>query len=91
MDQERLQQIVNILEQITDLLYQENVSPAYTRLAAVLPQMEDIIMQLDEEAQQELTEKLQSALGAMEDGDNTLLADILKYEILEQLNVYLEE
>lgn len=91
MDQERLRQIVHILEQITDLLYQENVTPAYMRLAAVLPQMEDIIMQLDEEAQQELTEKLQSSLGAMEDGDNTLLADILQYEILEQLKEYLGE
>lgn len=85
MDQELLQQVKLFLSQVVELLYQENTTPAYTRLAATLPQLEAVIAQLSPEIQQEMTEKLQSALAAMEDGDNTLLADILQYEILEQL------
>ncbi len=91
MEQETLKQVVDVLQQITDLLYQENITPAYAALAGVLPQLEGIIIKLDPDVQQELTEKLQNALSAMEDGDNTLLADILQYEILEQLKVYCEE
>lgn len=85
MDQELLKQVKDMLSQVIDLLYQENITPAYAGLASVLPQMEGVIAQLSPETQQEMTEKLQSALAAMEDGDNTLLADILQYEILEQL------
>lgn len=85
MNQESLMQVKNLLSQVIDLLYQENIAPAYAGLAAVLPQLEAVLAQLSPEVQQELTEKLQSALAAMEDGDNTLLADILQYEILEQL------
>lgn len=84
MDQELLKQVKDVLSQVIDLLYQENITPAYARLVAVLPQMEGMIAELDSDTQQELTEKLQSALTAMEEGDNTLLADILQYEILEQ-------
>ena len=65
--------------------------PAYTGLVAVLPQLEEIIMDLDKETQQELTGKLQSALTAMESGDNTLLADILQYELIEQFTTYLKK
>ena len=85
MNQELIGQVKNMLLQIIDLLYQENITPAYTGLAAVLPQLEQVIAQLEPETQQELAEKLQEALEAMENGDNTLLADILQYEILEQL------
>lgn len=91
MNQEKLKQIVCIMEQVTDLLYQENIMPAYTGLVAVLPQLEEIIMDLDKETQQELTGKLQSALTAMESGDNTLLADILQYELIEQFTTYLKK
>lgn len=85
MDQELLKQVKDGLSQVIDLLYQENIAPAYAGLASLLPHMESVIAQLSPETQQELTEKLQDALAAMEDGDNTLLADILQYEILEQL------
>ena len=85
MNQELIEQVKDMLSQIIDLLYQENITPAYTGLAAVLPQLERAIAQLEPEIQQELVEKLQQALEAMENGDSTLLADILQYEILEQL------
>ena len=91
MNQNSVKQIMDNLTQVTDLLYQENITPAYTQLAVALPQLEEVIMQLNQETQQELTEKLRSALEAMEDGDNTLLADIIQYEILEQLKMFSEE
>lgn len=84
MNQE-LQQVIDTLSKVTDLLYQENIPPAYAQLAAALPALEGEIAKLDTEKQQELTGKLQDALAAMESGDNTLLADILQYEIVEQL------
>ena len=85
MDQELIGQVKDMLSQIINLLYQENITPACIGLAAVLPQLEQVIAQLEPETQQALAEKLQEALEAMENGDNTLLADILQYEILEQL------
>ena len=91
MNQNKVKQVIDELTRVTDLLYQENITPAYAQLIATLPELEKVIMPLNQETQQELMEKLQSALSAMEDGDNTLLADILQYEILEQLKMFSEE
>lgn len=91
MNQNKVKQVIDELTKVTDLLYQENITPAYAQLAATIPELEKVIMPLNQETQQELMEKLQSALSAMEDGDNTLLADILQYEILEQLKMFSEE
>ena len=91
MNQNKVKQVIDELAKVTDLLYQENITPAYAQLVATLPELEKVIMPLNQETQQELMEKLQSALSAMEDGDNTLLADILQYEILEQLKMFSEE
>lgn len=91
MNQNKVKQVIEKLASVTDLLYQENITPAYAQLAATLPELEEVIMPFNQETQQELMEKLQSALGAMEDGDNTLLADVIQYEILEQLKMFLEE
>lgn len=89
MNQELLTITIELLTQVTDLLYQENIQPAYMKLAAVLSKLELIIAEIDnEEEQKEITEKLKEALSAMEAGDNTLLADILQYEILEQIKNY---
>lgn len=91
MNQIQLKNVLDILSQVTDLLYQENLKPAYMTLAAVLPQLEEVITGIkDEDAQGELTEKLRDALGAMETGDNTLLADMLQYDIMEQLKEFEE-
>ena len=85
MEQQELKQIIDIINRVTELLYQENIVPAYAQLVAVLPRLEKVITDFSEEVQQELTENLRNALEAMEDGDNTLLADILQYEVLEKL------
>lgn len=73
------------LQNITDLLYQQNMQESYAQLAWLLPQMEQWIACSEEEQQKELTDILQSALEAMEQMDLTLLADILQYDLLEKL------
>jgi hypothetical protein len=85
MDQDNLQQFLDDLSKVIDLLYQENVTVAYGGLVGVIPRLEEVLAQLDEDTRREMTEKLQTALTAMEEGDNTLLADVLQYEIMEQI------
>lgn len=86
MDQSLLRNVEGNLSQVVDLLYQENITMAYKILAVTLPTLEQLLIQITDEAlQKELIEKLQSALEAMEEQDNTLLADIITYELLEQL------
>ena len=91
MNQELLKNVIEIFSQASDLLYQENLQQAYMLIAAVLPKFEEVIMGIEEEAvQNELTAKLREALEAMEAKDNTLLADIIQYELKEQLEACLE-
>lgn len=85
MDQAQLSMVTEQLLQVTERLYQEDFASAYSELVVLLPQLEGVIAQFEEEKQKDMAEKLGSALEAMESGDNTLLADILQYEVLEQL------
>lgn len=86
MDQELLKSVNGNLSQVVDLLYQENIRLAYRVLAVTLPSLEQLLVSIaDADLQKELIEKLQAALGAMEEEDTTLLADIITYELLEQL------
>jgi len=73
------------LQNITDLLYQQNMQESFSQLAWLLPQMEQWIADSEGELQKDLTDILQSALEAMEQMDLTLLADILQYDLLEKL------
>lgn len=92
MNQILLKNVISMLSQIVDLLYQENLQNAYMLLAAVLPKMEELAQGIPDQGQQEeLADRLRQALEAMEDGDSTLLADLIQYEILEQLNTFVEE
>ena len=92
MNQILLKNVIDILSQVVDLLYQENLQKAYMLLAAVLPKMEELAQGIpDQRQQEELADRLRQALEAMEDGDSTLLADLIQYEILEQLNTFVEE
>ncbi|HCJ09069.1 MAG TPA: hypothetical protein DHV96_12140 [Lachnospiraceae bacterium] len=91
MDQDMLKQLVDAIRQIVDLLYQENIEAGYKALYIVLPYLERMIVETDNtEFQNELKEKLEEALHAMEDGDNILLADIMQYEVLEIIESYIE-
>ncbi len=86
MDQERLNMVTNGLIQATDLLYQENITYAYQMLVVILPQLEMVISEIEEdEVRNELRERLEDALQAMEEEDYILLADVFQYEINQRL------
>lgn len=89
MNQERLEDVIEILTKVADYLYQENTKPAYLHLIHILPSFEAVIGEIPKkEEQKELAGKLTEALSAMEAEDHTLLADMLQYDIIEQLNTY---
>lgn len=83
----RVSDIIMKLREIAELLYQENIQDAYRNLALVIPQLDEILNDVnDEERRRELTEKLINALDAMENEDYTFLADTIQYELVEVLN-----
>ena len=74
------------LEQVTEMFYQQKSKDGYEKLQVLLADISLYVSGVqDEEQQQELLETLTEALDAMEQKDTTLLADILKYELLEKL------
>ncbi|MBE5923070.1 MAG: hypothetical protein E7271_01205 [Lachnospiraceae bacterium] len=83
-----LNNIVNMLQDCVDMLYQENLSSAYKMLAVVYPKMEELITGMEQTHQKEIKEKLQLVLDAMEDGDNILIADTIQYELIEMLSAF---
>ena len=86
MNQERLNMVTNGLIKATDLLYQENITYAYQVLVVVLPQLELVISEIeDDNVRNELRDRLEDALKAMEEEDYILLADIFQYEINQRL------
>lgn len=92
MNQILLKNVINILSQVVDLLYQENLQSAYISFAAVLPKLEELLAEIsDQEIQNVLVEKLQAILETMESQDSILLADMLQYELMEQLTGLLED
>lgn len=81
-----LEQLIDALIKIADYLYQENIQVAYRLLYLVLPSLDQFISQIEgNEKKDILKEKLLQALEAMEKEDYILLADILQYEVVEQL------
>jgi hypothetical protein len=92
MDQEKLKKVTAVLTQVTDLLYQENISYGYKMLAAILGELESVVSTIEDDiVKDEIKEKLVEALQAMEEGDHILLADIVQYEINERLLECVEE
>ena len=92
MDQERLRQVIDVLNQVSDLLYQENVEYAYKMLVLILGELEQVISNIGEETiRDEVKVKLLEALQAMEDEDHILLADIIQYEMVECLQKYIDQ
>lgn len=92
--QEKVKQVINEINEITDLLYQQKLQEGYVilnrSLGNIMVIMEDIYqlrqiceLPFDDNS---MIDKLKSAMEAMEKKDSVLLADILIYEIAEQLN-----
>ncbi|MCR5701952.1 MAG: hypothetical protein K6G76_07405 [Lachnospiraceae bacterium] len=81
-----LETIINELSLVAELFYQENLKNAYAGLVAALPKLEKELQEIeDDDARQEVTDKLNLTLQAMEDNDSILIADTIQYELIEAL------
>ena len=87
-----MKDLLDVLKKITELLYQERVNQAYDFLVKCLPHMGVMIGDIqDETLQREIMDSLTEAVGAMEENDYTLLADILQYDVIEKIESMGEE
>ena len=85
MDQ-NLQGVVDVLKQISEWLYQDEVQKAYQNLIMIIPKLDAECNSIsDENVRKDVTDKLMLALDAMENEDTLLLADIIQYELVEAL------
>lgn len=81
-----MKDLLEVLEKLAELLYQERKDEAYGILIKCLPIMSNLFVEIEDAAlQQELIAALNEAANAMENNDCTLLADILQYEIIDRL------
>lgn len=87
-----MKDLLEILSQVTELLYQENYNQAYGILVKCLPLMGVYIADIqDQNVQREIMDALTEAVSAMENNDYTLLADVLQYDVIEKLEAIGEE
>jgi len=93
-----IKRILCDIDIVTDALYRQDVKPAYEKLNPLLSGLTLLLDQIYQELNvnnamdfdfNHIMLKLSEALQAMEERDTVLLADILKYEIAEQLNEYI--
>lgn len=74
------------IDELADLLYQERKDKAYSMIEDLVNDLTQYISQVEnQEIQQSILIALQQAFQAMEEDDTTLLADILLYELLENI------
>ena len=85
MNEILLHNIIEMLQQVADCLYQENLKPAYIVFAAILPKIEELICPLDENVKEDIENRLSLVLDAMEQEDSVLFADAIQYELLDYL------
>ena len=89
MNQDSVQAVIEEINQVTELLYQEKIEEAYERLAGLIRNMIALTADITDEAEQaDFVTVLKPALEAMEQQDYTLLADILQYDLVEKLEEY---
>lgn len=87
-----MKDLLEVLGKVTELLYQENYNDAYGILIKCLPLMGAYIGDIkDEDVQKDVMHALEEAVGAMENSDYTLLADVLQYDVIEKLEALGEE
>lgn len=81
-----MEQIREEIEHVAELLYQEKKDDAYEGIRGLVPVLMEYTDGIqDEDRQKRLAGILGSALEAMEQEDLTLLADILQYDLVEEL------
>lgn len=96
---QQIQQNISEINGVVELFYQQKTQEAYGQLdqvlgklmatieAAVTYQQEHTEVEIDING---LTEALKEALSAMEEKDAILMADVLKYEVIEKLEALIE-
>lgn len=96
---ELVQKSVNEVEEVIDLFYQQKLQEALNKFETVLSGIMtsiDILFAYKAENEEfvldegKLTNILKDAMGALEDGDMVLLADILQYDYLEYMQELLD-
>ncbi len=89
----KIQELIQSLDAITELFYQQQDKKGMEELGAELPGLVALIdeMYLYKQEHEEMAfedtqinEALQQMLSAMEDKDYVLLADVIKYEVIEK-------
>ena len=87
-----MKDLIEVLNKIIELLYQEEVNTAYGFLVRCLPILSGFIGDMeDKELQKEIMASLEEAVTAMENNDYTLLADIMQYDLIDKLEQIGEE
>ena len=91
---QKIEQTISEVDMVVELFYQQKTQEAYIQLDPVLGNMMSAIEALMAYQQEHgeleidvnsLTEALQEALSAMEEKDAILMADVLKYEVIEKM------
>lgn len=91
---QKIEQTISEIDMVVELFYQQKTQEAYTQLDPVLGNMMSAIEALMAYQQEHeeleidvnsLTEALREALSAMEEKDAILMADVLKYEVIEKM------
>lgn len=95
-----IETVINDLDSIVEMFYQQKVQEAYSELNTALGKIMEITEVVQNYAAQNsdkeinmdiLLNALKETLSAMEERDVVLVADVLKYEVIEKLNDIAEQ
>lgn len=95
-----IETVINDLDSIVEMFYQQKVQEAYSELNTALGKIMEITevvqnytaQNSDKEINMDiLLNALNETLSAMEERDVVLVADVLKYEVIEKLNDIAEQ
>ena len=86
MDKNKLHEIVDKLDNISDELYKGNIDIGIAEIGLVIGDMNCILAEVSEEEREVFIEEgLKPLLEAMEKRDAVYMADIIKYEFVERI------
>ena len=82
-----MNEVIEELKLIADMLYKNETTASYAKLASVIPLLSQSIGNVEDESIRNLlVEKLGIALSAMEKNDGLLLADTISGGLVDVLN-----
>ena len=96
---QQIEQNIEEIDAVVEMFYQQKTQEAYSQLDQVLGKLMTVIEMVAVYQQEHmdaeidvtgLTEALKEALSAMEERDAILMADVLKYEVIEKLEALIE-